>query len=114
MVTVAIRSAALMAALAWVGAAGMAQASGAERPLPEIPALMHEVEAHAKAAEAIEKDYLYRSVVTEQESDGRGEVKKTTTREYDVFWVEGARVRRLTKKDGRTLSAEEQKKESER
>ena len=51
-----------------------------ERPLPDIPALMRSVEANQKAAEAIEKDYLYRSVQTEVESDGHGGVKKTESK----------------------------------
>jgi hypothetical protein len=86
----------------------------AERPLPDIAALMHSVEANQRISEAIEKNYLYRSVQTQQELDGHGGVKKTETREYDVFWVSGVRVRRLVRKDGKELSAEEQKKESER
>ncbi len=34
-------------------------------------------------------------------------------KEYDVFWVEGVPVHRLTKKNGKELSPEEQKKENE-
>jgi hypothetical protein len=83
------------------------------RPLPDIPALMHSVEVNQRASEAIEKDYMYRSVQTHEETDGHGGVKKTETREYDVFWVNGVPVHRLTKKNGKDLSAEEQKKESE-
>ena len=85
-----------------------------ERPLPDIPALMRAVPVNQRKSEAIEKDYLYRSVQTEEETDGHGGVKKTETREYDIFWVSGVPVHRLTKKDGKELSAEEQKKESER
>jgi hypothetical protein len=84
-----------------------------ERPLPDIPALMRSVEANQKAAETIEKDYLYRSVQTEVESDGHGGVKKTETKEYEIFWVEGVPVHRLERKNGKELSAEEQKKENE-
>jgi hypothetical protein len=85
----------------------------AARPLPDIPSLMRAVEVNQKAAEAIEKDYLYRSVQTEVESDGHGGVKKTETMEYDIFWVEGVPVHRLVRKNGKELSAEEQKKESD-
>lgn len=84
-----------------------------DRPLPDIPAMMHEVEIHQRLAEAVLKNYMYRSVATAQEVDGHGSVKKTTTREYDHFWVSGVPVRRLVAKDGKELSAEEQKKESE-
>jgi hypothetical protein len=76
--------------------------------------MMHEVEAHERTAETVEKDYLYHAVDTVQELDGSGRVKKTESREYDVFWVEGVPVHKLTSKDGRPLSPEDQKKESDR
>lgn len=84
------------------------------RPLPDIEELMHAVETNQRAAETIEKDYLYRSSWTLKELDGHGGVKKTETEEYDVFWVEGVPVHRLMKKNGKELSAEEQRKENER
>jgi hypothetical protein len=86
----------------------------AERPLPDIPALLRAVQANQKASEAVEKDYLYRSVVTAEQLDGHGRVKKTESSEYDDFWTEGVEVRRMVKKEGKELSAEEQKKENER
>lgn len=85
-----------------------------ERPLPDIPALMRAVQANQKASEAVKKDYLYRSVVTAEESDGHGGVKKTESSEYDDFWIEGVEVQRMVKKDGKELSPEEQQKENER
>ncbi|WP_353063359.1 hypothetical protein RBB77_19035 [Tunturibacter psychrotolerans] len=84
------------------------------RPLPDIEGLMHAVETNQRAAETIEKDYLYRSTWTLKELDGHGAVKKTETEEYDVFWVEGVPVHRLMKKNGKDLSADDQKKENER
>ncbi len=83
------------------------------RPLPDIPMLMHEVEAKEKASEAIQKDYLYHSIVTRQDMDSHGNIKKTETREYDVFWLDGVQVTRMTKKDGKELSAEQRQKQSE-
>jgi hypothetical protein len=83
------------------------------KPVPDIAGLMYEVEAHQKKAEAIQKNYLYHSAETQQERDGGGAVKKTTVKEYDVFWVSGVPVRRLVKKDGRDLTPDEQKKESD-
>jgi hypothetical protein len=85
-----------------------------ERPLPDIATLMHAVETNQRAAEAIEKDYLYRSLVTEQRLDSHGGLKKTETMEYEVFWANGVPVGRLVRKDGRELSPDEQKKENER
>jgi len=40
-------------------------------------------------------------------------VKKTSRREFDVFWVSGVPVRRVVSKDGRPVSADELKKENE-
>jgi hypothetical protein len=126
MVAVAQRSLVLVVALGWMslwGASGFAWAQSmppsappagqemaapksdeVERPLPDIPALMHSVEGNQKASEAIEKDYMFRSVQTHEETDGHGGVKKTETMEYDVFWVNGVPVHRLTKKNGKELS----------
>jgi hypothetical protein len=91
-----------------------AKPASVERPLPDIPTLMHAVEANQKTSEAVEKDYLYHAFAMEEALDGHGGVKKTETKEYDVFWLEGVPVSKLLKKDGKELSAEEQKKESER
>ena len=98
-----------------IGGTGTGAPDGeAAQPLPDIPALMHEVEEHEKAAEAVQKDYLYHAADTVEELDGHGRVKKTESREYDVFWVDGVPVHKLTKKDGRELSADQQKKQGER
>jgi hypothetical protein len=134
MVAVCGRALVLVVALGWMGLGGgsafaLAQTPSVpmtvparsetksdevERPLPDIPALMHSVEVNQRASEAIEKDYMYRSVQTHNETDGHGGVKKTETMEYDVFWVNGVPVHRLMKKNGQQLSADEQKKENDK
>ena len=81
-----------------------------DRPLPDISALMHEVEEHQRASEHIQKDYIYHEVLQQQRSDG----KKAVTHEYDVFWLNGVEVQKLTRKDGKDLTADEQRKENER
>jgi hypothetical protein len=85
-----------------------------ERPLPDIPTLMHDVEANQRKAETIQKDYLYHSVETQREVDGQGHVKKTTVTESDHYWVNGVPVRRIVKKDGKELSPADLAKENER
>jgi len=85
-----------------------------DRPLPDIPTLMRDVEINQRKSEAIEKDYLYHSVLTRQETDSHGQIKKTTVNEYDTYWVNGVRVGRLIKKDGKDLTADEIAKENER
>lgn len=95
-------------------AKGAGQVEPVEKPLPDIPELMHEVEVHQKASEKIQKDYLYHELAISEENDGHGGVKKTDSREYDVFWLNGVQVQKLVKKNGKELNAEEQKKESDR
>ena len=85
-----------------------------DQPLPDIPGLMHEVEIRQRESEKLLKNYLYREVATTQESDGQGGLKKSETKEYDVFWLNGVQVHKLVKKNGIELTAEEQKKESDR
>jgi hypothetical protein len=80
-----------------------------ERPLPDIPALMHEVEEHQHDSEKIQKDYLFHEVVTQQETNG-----KTEGREFDVFWLHGVEVHKMTRKNGRDLTDDEKKKEDGR
>ncbi len=99
-------------AAAWGQGAGPSVAE--DKPLPDIPALMHAVEQNQRAAEAIEKNYLYHSTQIANETDGHGGIKKTQTREYDVFWINGVKVWKLVKKDGKELSPEDQKKENEK
>ncbi len=82
--------------------------------MPDVAVLMHEVEDRQREAEAKEKEYLYREAERVETLDGHGGVKKTESREYDVFWLDGVVVRKLVKEDGKELSAEGQKKESER
>jgi hypothetical protein len=89
-------------------------ATSVAQPLPDIVALMHDVETNQRRAESFEKNYIYRSVETEEQQDSGGRIKKTKVTEYDNFWVSGVPVRRLVKKDGRPLSAEEIAKENER
>ena len=90
------------------------EAHAGEKPLPDIAALMHEVEARQRLAEQVRKDYIYHSVQTEQEVDGHGGAKKTEVKEYDRFWINGVPVEKLVKKDGKDLTPDEAKKESER
>jgi hypothetical protein len=88
--------------------------AGADKPLPDVVTLMRDVEANQRKSEAVQRDYIYHSVATEQETDRHGQVKKTTVTESDVFWVNGVPVRRTWKKDGKPLSPDEIAKENER
>ena len=86
----------------------------AARSLPDIPALMHQVEDHQRAAEAIQKTYIYKSASRLEETDGKGHPKKTVTRETEYSYVDGVLIARTLSKDGKPLTPDEQKKEDER
>ncbi len=85
-----------------------------DKPLPDVIILMRDVEANQRKSEAMQKNYIYHSVETQQEFDGHGAVKKTTVTESDHFWVNGVPVRRMVKKDGKPLTPDEISKENER
>jgi len=91
-----------------------AQEAAPAKPLPDIPALMHDVEANQRKAETIEKDYIYRSITTRQQFDSHGGVKKTETIEADNFWLNGVPVTRIVKRDGKPLTADELAKEDKK
>ncbi len=83
-------------------------------PLPDIARLMQQVEANQKTAEAIIRNYIYTSTITSQDLDGRGNLKKSETIEREVFYIGETRLERTTRKDGKDLTPEEQKKEVDR
>jgi hypothetical protein len=133
MVTLVGRSLVLFVVLVWMGPAALSalrptsarqaavqqepavtKTDETNRPLPDIPELLRTVQTNQKSSEAVAKDYLYRSVVSEETLDGHGGIKKSEAEEFDIFWIEGVPVRRMTKKNGKELSAEDQKKESDR
>ena len=82
--------------------------------MPDIIAVMHDVETNQRKAEAIEKNYMYHSVETAQELDSHGRVKKTTITEADHYFVNGIRVRRVVKRNGKDLSPEDLDHENQR
>jgi len=86
----------------------------ASAPLPAIPQLMREVEAHQKQLDKVRENYTYTSLETTQDLDANGSVTKTESKELEVFFVNGHAISHLVKKDGKPLSDDEQKKESER
>ena len=89
-------------------------ASLSEKPLPDLATLMRQVEANERKAEAIQKDYIYDQNNTFEERDSHDAIKKTDSRDVEIFWLNGVPVERTLKKNGRPLSDEELKKENER
>jgi hypothetical protein len=86
----------------------------ASAPVPDIPQLMREVEAHQKQLEKVRENYTYSSTQTTQDIDSNGQVKKTESAEGEDFFVNGHVIERTVKKNGQALSDHEQQKETER
>jgi hypothetical protein len=84
------------------------------QPLPDVRQLMREVQQHQKQLEKVRENYTYTSLQTTQDIDSKGQVKKTTTEEFEVFFVNGHGIDRLVKKDGKPLDGHDLDKETER
>jgi hypothetical protein len=91
-----------------------ATGSTSERPLPDINTLLKQAETHRDAAQKAVKDYIYRTLDTEQDTDSHGAVKKTSSEEREIFWINGVYISRLLARDGKPISGDELKKQNER
>jgi hypothetical protein len=81
------------------------------RPLPDIPKLLRDVNKNQRVLEEIRKLYTCHLSEKEDKLDSDGKVKSTSVKEYDVFYVGDDQVRHLLAKDGKPLDPREQKKE---
>ncbi|MGB7584519.1 MAG: hypothetical protein WBM11_06720 [Terriglobales bacterium] len=61
-----------------------------------------------------QRDYTYVERQEERRLDGKGEVKSTEVKTYDVMEIYGEQVQKLTAKDDRPLSEKDAKKEDEK
>lgn len=86
----------------------------ANAPLPEIPQLMKEVREHQKSLDKVRENYTFTASIAVEDIDSKGKVTKTESHEFEVFYVHGHEITRTVKKDGKPLTDEEQKKETER
>lgn len=80
-------------------------------PLPSVPAILAEVRAHQRQLDAIQENYTYRETDQTQILNKKGKVEKTTSQEYQVFYVNSHEVRRLIAKNGHPLSAGQRRKQ---
>ncbi|HUQ49977.1 MAG TPA: hypothetical protein VM056_04610 [Terriglobales bacterium] len=84
------------------------------KPLPEIATLLRDAQAHQKQMETMRRNYIYKVVEVEDDVDGDGKVKESTTEEREVFYIGRSQISRLLKKNGKELTEKEQEKEKER
>ena len=82
--------------------------------LPDLKALFKEIDDNQKAIDKLKENYAGTETEEETEYESNGKVKKTEIRESTFFYLDGDDISTLVKKDGKPLSAEEQKKENEK
>ena len=82
--------------------------------LPDLKNLFEEIDAHQKQIDKVKENYAGTQVEEETEYDKAGKVTKKETNEYTFFYLNGDEITTLVKKDGKPLSADEQKKENEK
>jgi hypothetical protein len=91
-----------------------AKAATQDAPIPDIPTLMMQVQAHQRQLDKVRENYTFREIMKTDDLDSNGQVKKSESEESEVFFVNGHHIERLVKKNGKDLSPGEQKKEQER
>ena len=82
--------------------------------LPDLKALFKEIDENQKAIDKLKENYAGTRNEEETEFDKTGKISKRELHEYTFFYLNGHEVSTLVKKDGKPLSAEEQKKENDK
>jgi hypothetical protein len=82
--------------------------------LPDLKTLFKEIDDHQKAIDKIKENYTGTRVEEETEFESDGKVKKREVNEYNFFYLNGQEISTLRKKDGKPLSADDERKENER
>ena len=82
--------------------------------LPDLKALFKEIDDNQKAIDKLKENYAGTRSEEETEYDKTGKISKRELHEYTFFYLSGHEVSTLIKKDGKSLSEQEQKKENDR
>jgi hypothetical protein len=83
-------------------------------PLPDIPALLAEVDRHQQAIEELLEKYAFTQEVASREMDRSGQLRIKETETFEMTFYRGRRLRRQVARNGQPLSAEELAKEDRR
>lgn len=76
-------------------------------PLPDVAALLKQVEANEDKIEAILENYTYTETQIKHDIGTDGAAREKETEKYQVTFYKGFRIRRLISKDGKPLSSAE-------
>jgi len=91
-----------------------APAQADQRPLPDIPALLRDVEKNQAALEQVRTLYTCHLAEEQDKTDSDGNVKSRELKDYDVFYIGDEELLHLLAKDGKPLEGDEKKKEDDR
>ena len=83
-------------------------------PLPDIAALLKEVQANQDRIDTILESYSYTQTITSRELSKEGVLREKESQTFQVSFYKGRQIRRLTAKNGKPLSTEEQAKEDKK
>jgi hypothetical protein len=86
----------------------------ADAPLPDVPTLLHSVEANQETLDRAREEYTFRQQQQLTFFDKGGKVRRTEERVSNVFFVHGQPIETLISKNGKPLSAGELKKQQDR
>jgi hypothetical protein len=86
----------------------------AQAPMPEPATLVKEIEAHQRRMDELRENYTFHEITLTDELDSNGAVKGMDSEERDVFFVNGFRIARLTRKNGKELSEGDRRHEEDR
>ena len=87
--------------------------SRSAQPLPDIAPLLKGVNQNQKQVDALVDQYACRETEENHELEGKGHAKMTVM-EYEVFYLAGEEVRRMVRKNGKDLTADELQRQNER
>ena len=83
-------------------------------PIANVAQLLQEAQENQARIDGILEDYAYTKTEQESDTDDQGRPKNIHEREYEVFYVKGWEIEKLTARDGKPLPPEEKAKEEDR
>jgi hypothetical protein len=82
--------------------------------LPDLKALFNDIDANQKAIDKMKENYAGTRTEEETQFDKAWKVTKRELKEYTFFYLNGQEVSTLSKKDGKPLSEEENRRENDK
>ena len=88
---------------------GLASLFFAQAPMPEPATLVKEIGAHQRKMDELRENYTFNEVTLTDELGKNGAVSRTDQQERNVFFVNGYRIARLVRRNGKELNEGESK-----